>query len=61
MFTGIITDVGQIRRVAQAGDLRVEIETAYDAAGIDLAVEKSLPAPEQKSYSQGQLVMRRRH
>lgn len=34
MFTGIITDVGQIRRVAQAGDLRVEIETAYDAAGI---------------------------
>jgi len=29
------------------------------AAGIDLAVESSLPAPEQRSYSQGQLVLRR--
>lgn len=29
------------------------------AAGIDLAVERTLPAPEQKSYSQGQLVLRR--
>ena len=28
-------------------------------AGIDLAIESSLPAPEQKSYSQGQLVLRR--
>ncbi len=40
MFTGIITDVGQIRRVAQAGDLRVEIETAYDAA--DIAIGASI-------------------
>lgn len=36
MFTGIITDVGTVREVEQAGDLRVRIGTAYDTAGIDI-------------------------
>ncbi|SIT77021.1 riboflavin synthase [Pontibaca methylaminivorans] len=36
MFTGIITDVGTIREVEQAGDLRARIGTAYDTAGIDI-------------------------
>jgi riboflavin synthase len=35
MFTGIITDVGSVRSVHKAGDLRVEIETLYDINTID--------------------------
>ena len=37
MFTGIVTDLGTVRRVAAAGegtDTRIEIETAWDAAAI---------------------------
>lgn len=36
MFTGIITDVGQIESVDHRGDLRAVIATAYDTAGVDL-------------------------
>lgn len=36
MFTGIITDIGRIQRVEARGDTRIVIETAYDAATIDL-------------------------
>jgi riboflavin synthase len=36
MFTGIITDVGSVRSVHKAGDLRIEIETLYDITTIDL-------------------------
>lgn len=36
MFTGIITDVGEIRTVARAEDWRVEITTAYDPDTIDV-------------------------
>ncbi len=36
MFTGIITDVGQVRHVEKRGDLRARIGTSYDTAGIDL-------------------------
>lgn len=36
MFTGIITDIGSVRSVQKAGDLRVEIETSYDISTIDL-------------------------
>lgn len=34
MFTGIITDIGQIRSIDQRGDLRVVIGCAYDPTGI---------------------------
>ena len=34
MFTGIITDVGAIRSLTQAADLRVEIATAYDLGSV---------------------------
>jgi riboflavin synthase alpha subunit len=30
MFTGIITDIGTVRAIRQAGDTRFEIATAYD-------------------------------
>ncbi|MQQ08910.1 riboflavin synthase [Epibacterium sp. SM1979] len=36
MFTGIITDVGVITELEQAGDLRARIQTSYDTAGIDM-------------------------
>lgn len=36
MFTGIITDLGQIEAVEQRGDLRVRIATAYDTDTIDM-------------------------
>ena len=36
MFTGIITDVGSVRSVNKAGDLRIEIETLYDITTIDI-------------------------
>src|SRR5690242_2853275 len=34
MFTGIITDLGRVRAVAQGQTTRLEIETRYDTAGI---------------------------
>ncbi|MWD28000.1 riboflavin synthase [Aquicoccus sp. SCR17] len=36
MFTGIITDIGQIRSVERRGDLRVRVGTAYDTDSIDI-------------------------
>ncbi len=36
MFTGIITDVGRVLQLKQAGDLRARIATGYDIAGIDI-------------------------
>ncbi len=36
MFTGIVTDVGTVRRAEQRGDRRLEIATAYDLASVDL-------------------------
>lgn len=36
MFTGIITDIGEVRGVEKNGDTRIFIATAYDTAGIDI-------------------------
>jgi len=37
MFTGIITDLGEVRTVdTGAGDTRLAIATAYDVAGVDM-------------------------
>ncbi|MBW6507062.1 MAG: riboflavin synthase [Rhodobacteraceae bacterium] len=36
MFTGIITDMGEILAVEARGDLRARIGTAYPASGIDI-------------------------
>lgn len=36
MFTGIITDIGEVLSVEQKGDLRVRIGTGYDVDGIDI-------------------------
>ncbi len=36
MFTGIVTDIGEVVSVEQQGDLRARIATGYDVAGIDI-------------------------
>lgn len=36
MFTGIITDIGRIAALEQAGDMRARITTAYDTGSIDI-------------------------
>lgn len=36
MFTGIITDIGEVLETEQRGDLRARIGTSYDIDGIDL-------------------------
>lgn len=36
MFTGIITDIGEVQKLTQAGDLRVRMGTRYDTGGIDI-------------------------
>lgn len=42
MFTGIITDIGRVRRVDQTErDRRYEIETAWDVSGVDLGASIS--------------------
>lgn len=42
MFTGIVTDVGRVRRVqATERDRRYEIETSWDVSGIDLGASIS--------------------
>jgi riboflavin synthase len=41
MFTGIVTDVGTVRSAEQRGDLRLQIQTAYDLDTIDLGASIS--------------------
>ncbi|WP_397541265.1 riboflavin synthase [Roseovarius salis] len=36
MFTGIITDMGEVRRTEKRGDLRARIGTAYDMSRVDI-------------------------
>jgi len=36
MFTGIITDLGEVRAVEREGDTRFEFSTHYDTTGIDI-------------------------
>lgn len=36
MFTGIITDIGEVLALEQGGDLRARIGTGYDVGGIDI-------------------------
>jgi riboflavin synthase len=36
MFTGIITDIGEVLDLQQHGDLRARIATGYDVSGIDI-------------------------
>jgi riboflavin synthase len=41
MFTGIVTDMGEVLTLRQEGDLRARIATAYDVNGIDIGASIS--------------------
>jgi riboflavin synthase len=41
VFTGIVTDIGEVMALEQQGDLRARIGTAYDAGGIDIGASIS--------------------
>jgi riboflavin synthase len=45
MFTGIITDVGRVRARTARGDLRLEIETAYDPDSIAIGASIAVSGP----------------
>ena len=45
MFTGIVTDLGRVRSIARHGDTRIEIETAYDTADIDIGASVACSGP----------------
>ena len=36
MFTGIITDIGEVRETEMRGDLRARVGTSYETSGIDI-------------------------
>ena len=36
MFTGIVTDVGEVVSAEQRGDLRLRVKTAYDLSTVDM-------------------------
>ncbi|MGZ2258461.1 riboflavin synthase [Roseobacter sp. A03A-229] len=36
MFTGIVTDIGEVLELTQEGDLRARLRTSYDTQSIDL-------------------------
>jgi riboflavin synthase len=41
MFTGIVTDIGQLRHIEQRGDTHIVIGTKYDVGAIDLGASIS--------------------
>lgn len=41
MFTGIITDIGEVSRVEMRGDMRARISCHYEMAGVDLGASIS--------------------
>jgi len=45
MFTGIITDVGTVRKIEPRGDTRIEIETHYPTTEIDLGASIACSGP----------------
>jgi riboflavin synthase len=45
MFTGIIMDVGRVRRVTPGGDTRFEIETALETASIAIGASMACSGP----------------
>ena len=45
MFTGIVTDLGHVRSVDRRGDTRIEIDTAYDPAEIEIGASIACSGP----------------
>ena len=45
MFTGIVTDLGRVRVLEKRGDIRIQIETAFDTSEIDLGASIACSGP----------------
>lgn len=45
MFTGIVTDVGRVKRIEKAGDTRFTIETQYDTGDILIGASIACAGP----------------
>ena len=45
MFTGIVTDLGKVRKIEKTGDTRIEIETSYDTDDIDIGASIACSGP----------------
>jgi len=45
MFTGIVTDVGQVRAIEKRGDARFVIATRYDTAGVAIGASIACSGP----------------
>ena len=45
MFTGIITDIGRVRKITKAGDTRLVIETHYDTSEIVIGASIACAGP----------------
>ncbi|MCG8490485.1 MAG: riboflavin synthase [Sneathiellales bacterium] len=45
MFTGIITDVGQIASIEKSGDTKIKITTAFDTSNIDYGASIACSGP----------------
>lgn len=45
MFTGIITDVGAVRKIEKTGDTRLEIGTHYDTTAVDIGASIACSGP----------------
>ena len=45
MFTGIITDVGAVRKVQKSGDTRLVIDTHYDTSDVEIGASIACSGP----------------
>lgn len=45
MFTGIVTDLGKVRKIEKTGDTRIEIETSYDMDDVDIGASIACSGP----------------
>ena len=45
MFTGIVTDMGEVLELEQKGDLRARIGTGYDTSRIDIGASIACSPP----------------
>ncbi|WP_169544867.1 riboflavin synthase [Sneathiella aquimaris] len=45
MFTGIITDVGEIASIEKSGDTKIKIKTAFDTSDIDIGASIACSGP----------------
>ena len=58
MFTGIVTDMGEVLELEQRGDLRARIGTVYDVARVDIGASIACEAANEYRPSTARLDRR---